>query len=1162
MNIVAAVGRPTCVRLLAGGLLLALLGNAPRTSIAQSAPALPGPLPAEARAPLSEIPGAPAAETQPAARVADAPGDVRELYLAALDFIDEENFVLAEVRLDAAIAAAPDDYYDLYYEAARVKLRLRGPFAARGPADRAVELRPAGADPRYLLGEICEQLGELNAAVTHFRTATLAAETELNNPRVTAAWFRVATLLERTGFLTAAEEAYARFDDAIWESHVEHRTAAEVAPLLTRNPGGAVELRLALLERLGRVDDAVRVAATAAERDPDSPELARQHARALLAAGRAVEALDLCRRRLATSQPGAGQTAPAGGFLWLAVDAARAAGALDRWLAEVVSAIQNGQRPEVARTLAGILERAGAADKAVELLAALCDAAPDDPGIAWALARARRAAGQYDRSFTALAAFLRTTPSPGDVPGESLRAWMRPSPTPPAYVEAVAAAGQRADRDFATSFVIATAAAAAEQTALAESLLGQSLADRPDYAPAAAARAELALSAFRWEEAQRHAEAAANIAPGYAVALRARAEAAAGLDENDVATQAYKEAIRAAPNEALYRLALAEHMRRMGDLTAAQRYYQEALTLDASSAVAAEGLVTSYVEEHKHALAKQQLVRAELSDLPEDALRRMRTTVRYAEVRFQAEHLAELQRQSAAHPQDGETALTLAVGLFIRGRIDDAAAAIQRTRQTLEQDPRVLVLAGRIHAMQLDYDRSIAAYEVLRQRYPNRGSMLRMLAEAYLDDFRTEDGRAVLRQLIEQAQTEDDRDALRLTLVRNYEEHREYDAALRVLDERPNHDLFVLTRIGLLRRATRYREALEAAAAWLKAAPDNIYRREEYIRSAIAARQFDDALARVTEWRSAVPEDTGALHLSIRLLIAARRAEDGLKLLNELRPTDLNVDFHRRVLLARCKAAAGNLPGALAELDALLGERALARGAYLDECRAAVLELCNKYNAPDEALQRLAAWRAAEPDGGADQELVWLLRERSVLSAANRLDECIDVMERLLERLTADADQSSTLFFGLNNDLGYMLVDRGKEAPRATAMIRRALASQPRNSAYLDSFGWALYKAGDFAGAVRYIGRAVSLASGQDAVLYDHLGDAQQRLGDSSAARRSWERTVALILDDAERMYQFENEHDDITLPAPVELLAQVRAKLEALERGTAPPVAPLAPNP
>ena len=61
-------------------------------------------------------------------------------------------------------------------------------------------------------------------------------------------------------------------------------------------------------------------------------------------------------------------------------------------------------------------------------------------------------------------------------------------------------------------------------------------------------------------------------------------------------------------------------------------------------------------------------------------------------------------------------------------------------------------------------------------------------------------------------------------------------------------------------------------------------------------------------------------------------------------------------------------------------------------------------------------------------------------------------LETLLQRNPDEA--------GVNNDLGYLYADQGKNLEKAEAMIRKALREEPKNAAYLDSLGWVLFKRG------------------------------------------------------------------------------------------------------
>jgi tetratricopeptide (TPR) repeat protein len=94
------------------------------------------------------------------------------------------------------------------------------------------------------------------------------------------------------------------------------------------------------------------------------------------------------------------------------------------------------------------------------------------------------------------------------------------------------------------------------------------------------------------------------------------------------------------------------------------------------------------------------------------------------------------------------------------------------------------------------------------------------------------------------------------------------------------------------------------------------------------------------------------------------------------------------------------------------------------------------------------------------------------------------------------------------NYLAYTWVDRGENLERGKAMLQRAVELAPNDGHIVDSLGWALFRLGDFAGAVTQLERAVELEPA-DAVINDHLGDAYWRVGRRAEARFQWQRALA-----------------------------------------------------
>jgi tetratricopeptide (TPR) repeat protein len=1122
--------------------------------------------PQRASTPLSEIHGLPAPPSQPTRSLDQAP-ELRTLYERAREQLEDGNLAEALATLDAALQEADADYYELHYLLALAKSRVGRLGEARAAAESAARLRHGSADVHYLLGLLHRQQRQLEPAIKHLRTATLAAEREVNNPRVTAAWYRLGECLQQAGYLSAATEAYARFDQAVWETHPEHRGADEVASVLSAHPRGALELRLDLYRQLGRSQDAVRAAKRATDNRPEDHLLKRTYARVLLEAGEPDRAFEYCRERTQN-------WSNSRGLLSVAVAAAQAAGRLETWVADTERDIAADDQTEVASTLARHLSKAGAYAEAGRLWLALLNRNPNDAGLAWSLATTQRAAGNLPQAFETLCAFVRDHPAAGRVPYDRLSDWLDPDAVGQAsnlpsgeMLRFIAERSRSGNQDFATDFVLGTLAAATRQALLAEKLFRSSLDARPDFAAAHVAWGHMLLSMYEWEQAKEHAAKALELAPDLAAAHFVLAEAQAGLDQDEDAAETYKAAVRLAPEDAAYPLGLARLHRRLGKDLSAQRYFHQVLTIDPSNAEAVEGLIESYLKGGKIELARAQLEQAEQLDVPEDALRRCGTAVQFWRAPFQQEHLAELARQFKRFPEDTLTGLQLAAGLFLHDQADEAYEAAEKVRAEAPEDDRLLSLLARLQMRRLEFEEAIKALEILVGRYPNRRDVLALLAPAYISDFRLAEARATLRRLLALQLDDDARRFHRAQLLDWCVRFAEFDGALELLEEwieqEPSSDELIKTKLSILAQAGRSQEAFKLAGERVEetrgrlqplveragddAARQHYYRPLidaylEYLAVCMVAGDYQQAEQRARTWLDENPNDPDLTDILVEALLSDGRPTEAVTVVEEFTPQAWQAAIEARIWRARCLGAAGRVDDALAEFDALLDERLVRRDSgAVGAVRKLIMPVLVDAERYDQALERCEEWEAGLQPGTSAARLDLLGFKQVIFQAAGRVEEYTRVMESLLEHDPGDAT--------LNNDLGYTWVDAGRNLERATQMIRRAVALDPLNPAYLDSLGWAYYKAADFASARKYLARVVRLRLGQDAVIYDHLADAEYRLGDREIAGQHWQKALELL----------EAQAAEQAAAKQAELMATIRAKLGALERSEQPAVAPTA---
>jgi Flp pilus assembly protein TadD len=148
----------------------------------------------------------------------------------------------------------------------------------------------------------------------------------------------------------------------------------------------------------------------------------------------------------------------------------------------------------------------------------------------------------------------------------------------------------------------------------------------------------------------------------------------------------------------------------------------------------------------------------------------------------------------------------------------------------------------------------------------------------------------------------------------------------------------------------------------------------------------------------------------------------------------------------------------------------------------------------------------------------------NVYSSARQFDKAEEQLRAILQVDPADATA--------NNDLGYIMADQGKNLDESEQLVRKAIELDRAekkagtdvhvegvddNAAYLDSLGWVLFRKGKLADAREWLEKAVALPGGEDAVVWDHLGDVCFRLEDNAKARAAWQKSLELYSKEKRR---------------------------------------------
>ncbi|MBN2448218.1 MAG: tetratricopeptide repeat protein, partial [Phycisphaerae bacterium] len=900
--------------------------------------------------PLSEVKGVKTVTLSPKS-IEDLP-EVARYCETARELLAAGGPAAAIEPLDEALRAGGVDCYEPLALLALAHWQLGNEGQALVAARSAVELQPTRADARFVLGAIKQRQERFEEAIAEFRTATLAADSEPDNPRVTAAWYHLGECLAADGHPQAAAEAYGMFDECVGELHPEQQGAATIAPLIAKHPDGLLELRVRLLREAGRAGDIVAATTAATKRSPEDARVARLHARALFETGAPQACWDVCERSLRSPE-----NIP--DFLPLACEAAMAAGTLDTWVTQQAGRVGGGET-ELALALARELHRDGHAGAAVPVWQALLAVQPADSEAVWMLARAWCARGELERSWRALAEFVRKNPTLTELPREPLQAWADGCAPAERVTELARRLDADPERDFATDFVVGLAAAAAGANELAEQHLKASSDARPGFMLARLAWPQLLVARYQWDAARIRLAPVFDDTMACATAHALAGEIAAGLDATAEAESAFKTALRLCPESSAYALRLAEFNGSQGDLPAAQRYYQQALSADPSSGEALEGLIDAYLAGGKRELAEAQLEQVR-ERVPRDSLRRALTTLRFAESPASDEHMAELRRQHDQYPDDTATGLRLATVLYVRGLNDEAYSVITQAHAQRPDDDDAALLMAQLQLTRLDYAPAIAIVERLVRRYPRRERLKSLLAAVYSGDFQTDKERAVLRDLLSGEPDDGRQQGYRTRLLNSYLIFGEYDAALALLDEwNVNEDMVSLAmrqRVAILIEADRGEQAVAAARAWMDAEPEDEDRRLLYAGALQETRDNATLETLMCDWREADPTMPGWLYLQVEALLEQDRPTDALEAIDAFQPQTVEVGLALRMLEARCDAAAGNTEEAVTRLLRLLDEPVVRETATERErTRQLLMTVLVEASEYDRALELCDQW--------------------------------------------------------------------------------------------------------------------------------------------------------------------------------------------------------------
>lgn len=136
------------------------------------------------------------------------------------------------------------------------------------------------------------------------------------------------------------------------------------------------------------------------------------------------------------------------------------------------------------------------------------------------------------------------------------------------------------------------------------------------------------------------------------------------------------------------------------------------------------------------------------------------------------------------------------------------------------------------------------------------------------------------------------------------------------------------------------------------------------------------------------------------------------------------------------------------------------------------------------------------------REIELLLLQSNTLDQLGRAEEAVKVLR---EAQKVDPTNST-----LQNNLGYLLLEKGGDLQEASDLIEAAVKQDPQNGSVMDSWGWVLFKQGKFEESEKALRKASELNPFSPDTRM-HLGEALLKLNRPEETVEQWERALAFI---------------------------------------------------
>ncbi len=438
------------------------------------------------------------------------------------------------------------------------------------------------------------------------------------------------------------------------------------------------------------------------------------------------------------------------------------------------------------------------------------------------------------------------------------------------------------------------------------------------------------------------------------------------------------------------------------------------------------------------------------------------------------------------------------------------------------------------------FDKAIDTYEKLYQQHRDRDDVVAVLVRLY---SRQKQYDKMLDAIDRLEEMDGGNDQLSLMRMNAYEMKGDAKGAYNTLkalaDSHPNDLNFKLMLGNWLMQHERKQEAYDIYSGVLKSEPDNAMAQSCLYDYYNATGQ--DALAKEMMSRLLLGKETPQETRVQFLRNAIQQNEKGggdstdvVKLFQDVQavvPRDTTVAQIKAAYYSLKKFPKDSIDNALAQLIRLQPDNAEARVQLIQDKWAsqdwkeiaALSEPGMLYN-PDflpfyfftglsryylkddkgalDALRKGTAFINDQSNTTIASEIYSIMGE--IYSSGGKKQEAYAAYDKCL--------QYNPNNLGTLNNYAYFLSVDGVDLDKAEKMSAKAIAAEPKNATYLDTYAWVLYKLGRYADAKIYIDQTLKFVSDSTTsnTLYEHAADIYAALGSYESAASFCEKAVKL----------------------------------------------------